>query len=306
MLFDLNGFKGYNDQFGHPAGDALLARLGQKLAAVTDEGGAYRLGGDEFCLVVPVGSIDVELLIHRASEALSEHGEGFEVTASFGAVMLFDETGDASAALSLADERLYAEKQQRRREGDVTTYAFLEALAIGERELPQEQQGIEALAIEVGQRLGLAPADVIDLGRAARLHNLGKLAVPEEIVDKPGPLDEREWEFIHQHPVVGERIVRASPGLRSVAAIVRSSHENWDGTGYPDGLIGEEIPLASRVVRACDAFCAMTSSRPYRRALTVEEALDELERGSGTAFDPDVAGALVARVRERSEADRAA
>ena len=116
------------------------------------------------------------------------------------------------------------------------------------------------------------------------------------------PLDGREWEFIHQHTVVGERILRASPVFRNAATVVRSSHERWDGTGYPDGLVGEEIPLASRIVSACDAFEAMTTPRPYRVARTTDDALEELRRCSGTQFDPRIVAVLVAVVRERVEA----
>jgi HD-GYP domain-containing protein (c-di-GMP phosphodiesterase class II) len=154
--------------------------------------------------------------------------------------------------------------------------------------------------------LGLRRDELEELERVAQLHDLGKLAVPDEILSKPGALDEREWEFVRQHTIVGERILRASPALRSVAGIVRASHENWDGTGYPDGVAGEEIPLAARIVHACNAFVAMTSDRPYRTALPVEEALDELERCAGTQFDPTVVRVLVARVRDEQEAERAA
>ena len=115
--------------------------------------------------------------------------------------------------------------------------------------------------------LGLRRDELEELDRAAQLHDLGKLAVPDEILSKPGPLDDREWAFVRQHTIVGERILRASPALRSVATVVRASHENWDGSGYPDGLAGEEIPLASRIIRACNAFVAMTSQRPYREAM---------------------------------------
>ena len=180
--------------------------------------------------------------------------------------------------------------------------AFLEALAIREPSLHAHLEGVAALALEVGTRLGLSAGDLEELSRAAQLHDLGKVAVPDEILGKPGDLDEREWEFIHQHTVVGERILRASPALRNAATIVRSSHERWDGTGYPDGLTGEEIPLASRIVSACDAFEAMTSSRPYRAARTVDDAVAELERCSGTQFDPAIVDVLVTVVRERVEA----
>jgi two-component system, cell cycle response regulator len=307
MLFDLDGFKGYNDTFGHPAGDALLARLGEKLATVpSGSGAAYRLGGDEFCLIAAVAEGEAEPLIDRACAALSERGEGFEIETSFGAIMLPDEATDANQALQLADERLYAQKYSRRGESDRTMAALLEALSVREPELEAQVAGVGSLAGDVGRMLGLRRDELEELDRAAQLHDLGKLAVPDEILSKPGPLDEREWAFVRQHTIVGERILRASPALRSVATVVRASHENWDGTGYPDGLEGEEIPLASRIIRACNAFVAMTSHRPYREAMSVDDALNELMRCAGTDFDPTVVRVLVAHVRDEHEAERAA
>ena len=307
MLFDLDGFKSYNDTFGHPAGDALLNRLGVKLAAVPGAGGAaYRLGGDEFCLIAAVDEGEAEPLIDQACAALSERGEGFEIETSFGAIVLPDEASDASQALQLADERLYAQKYSRRGESDRTMAALLEALSVRDAALQDQLAGVGSLAAEVGRMLGLRRDELEELDRAAQLHDLGKLAVPDEILSKPGPLDEREWAFIRQHTIVGERILRASPALRSVATVVRASHENWDGSGYPDGISGEDIPLASRIIRACNGFVAMTSQRPYRDAMPVEAALDELTRGAGSDFDPTVVRVLVARVRDEHEAERVA
>ena len=307
MVFDLDGFKGYNDTFGHPAGDALLVRLGAKLALVSgDRGAAYRLGGDEFCVLVRIGEGDEEALVDASVRALSEHGEAFDVSSSFGAVLLPEEAADPSHALSVADERLYAQKRSRRDDTDRTMHVLLEALTTREPEFQAHVEGVAALSVEIGRRLGLATAELDDLFRASQLYDLGKLAVPDEILRKRGPLDEREWEFIRQHTVVGERILRASPALKDVSPLVRSSHENWDGSGYPDGLVGEDIPLAARIIRVCDAFTAMTAARPYRDALTETEALEELEDGSGTEYDPTVARVVVAHLRERLEAERAA
>ena len=307
MLFDLDGFKGYNDTFGHPAGDALLVRLGAKLAGVPGDGGAvYRLGGDEFCLVATIAEGEAEPLIDRACDALSERGEGFEIMSSFGAVLLPDEATDASQALQTADERLYAQKYSHRGESERTMAALLAALAIREPELEAQRADIGALAADVGRMLGLRRDELDELERAAQLHDLGMLAVPDEILHKPGALDEREWAFVRQHTIVGERILRAHPGLRSVAGLVRSSHENWDGSGYPDALQGEEIPLAARIVRACNAYVAMISERPYRPAFSDEDALSELMRLAGSEHDPTVVRVLVARVRDVHEAERAA
>jgi two-component system cell cycle response regulator len=307
MLFDLDGFKNYNDTFGHPAGDALLVRLGAKLATVTNEDGqVYRLGGDEFCLMATLDEGEAEQLIDRACEALTEHGEGFEIGSSFGAVLLPDEATDASHALQTADERLYAQKYSRRGESERTMAALLAAISIREPEAEAQRADISSLALDVGGSLGLRRDELAELERAAQLHDLGKLAVPDEILHKPGPLDEREWEFVRQQTIVGERILRASPALRSVAGIVRSSHENWDGSGYPDGLAGEDIPVAARIVRACNAYVAMTSDRPYRPALSEDEALNELMRLAGTEYDATVVRVLVARIRDEHEAERAA
>ncbi|HUG64098.1 MAG TPA: HD domain-containing phosphohydrolase [Gaiellaceae bacterium] len=307
MLFDLDGFKGYNDTFGHPAGDSLLARLGEKLAAVPgSDGAAYRLGGDEFCLIAPVGEGEAEPLVDRACDALTERGEGFEIETSFGAIMLPVEATDASQALQVADERLYAQKYRRRGESDRTMAALLEALSLREPDLQAQLAGVGALAGDIGRMLDLRRDELEELDRAAQLHDLGKLAVPDEILHKAEGLDEREWAFVRQHTIVGERILRASPALRSVASVVRSTHENWDGSGYPDRLAGEEIPLAARIVYACNAFVAMRTDRPYREALPVDEALNELMRCAGTQFDPTVVRVLVARVRDEQEAERAA
>lgn len=307
MLFDLDGFKSYNDTFGHPAGDALLSRLGEKLAAVPGAGGAvYRLGGDEFCLLSPVTREGAEAVIDRACEALVERGEGFEIGSSFGAVLLPGDATDASHALQAADERLYAQKYTRRGESERTMAALLEALTVREPDLQARLAGVGALAHAVGTRLGLRRDELEELARAAQLHDLGKLAVPDEILHKPGQLDEREWAFVRQHTIVGERILRASPALRSVASVVRATHENWDGSGYPDGLVGEDIPLAARIVRACDAFVAMTSTRPYREAVAPTDALNELMRLAGAEFDPTVVRVVVAEIREEQEAEQAA
>jgi HD-GYP domain-containing protein (c-di-GMP phosphodiesterase class II) len=206
----------------------------------------------------------------------------------------------------VADERLYAQKYARRGESDRTMAALLEALSLREPELHAHLEGVGSLAVETGRTLGLRRDELDELARAAQLHDLGKLAVPDEILHKPGPLDDSEWAFVRQHTIVGERILRASPALRSVASVVRSSHEHWDGSGYPDGLAGEDIPLASRIVNACDAYYAMTSNRPYREALSPNDALNELMRLAGAQFDPDVVRVIVAHVRDTSDAERAA
>ncbi len=139
----------------------------------------------------------------------------------------------------------------------------------------------------------MSDPELDELNRAAELHDIGKAAVPDTILGKQGPLAEEEWEFVRRHTLIGERILLAAPALAPVAAIVRSSHERWDGTGYPDRLSGKATPLAARIVAVCDAFDAITTDRPYAPARTREQAIEELRAHAGSQFDPDVVRAFL-------------
>jgi two-component system, cell cycle response regulator len=297
-LFDLDGFKSYNDSFGHLAGDALLKRLAAKLEAGTSSWGrVYRMGGDEFCVLSDAAPADADGLVASAGQALSEHGDGFLVTSAFGSVLLPHEADSASDALRLADTRMYAHKESRRpsiprQAGGVLVRAQTER----DRALGEHASDVAALAGPVARRLGLEGDDLQNVRQVAELHDVGKLAIPDAILDKPGALTDDEWELVRRHPVVGQRILAAAPALVSVADIVRSTHERFDGDGYPDGLVGADIPLVARIVAVCDAFDAMTSRRPYRPPLSVEEALVELRRCAGTQFDPTVVAAFLAEL----------
>jgi two-component system cell cycle response regulator len=297
-MFDLNGFKRYNDTFGHPAGDSLLTRLGSRLSEAAAPGSAYRLGGDEFCVLIPDGG-DTERWLTRADEALTENGDGFHISASRGSVRIPGEAPDPEEAMHQADRRMYAVKLSGRGDGDHTVDALTRALEEAKPTTETRSEDVATLTRDVGRRLGLTPEEIDAMVRAAKLHDVGKMAIPDEILSKPGPLDEEEWDYIRKHTVIGERIVAAAPPLLPVAALVRSSHERWDGGGYPDGLAGESIPRGARIVFACDAFDAMIRDRPYCPARTPEEAIAELRRCSGTQFEPQVVDAVIAVVEER-------
>jgi two-component system cell cycle response regulator len=294
-LFDLDGFKHYNDSYGHPAGDALLQRLGAKLAAhVAGAGTAYRMGGDEFCVLLADGAGPNEEAAACAG-ALSEQGDGFTITCSFGAIAVPGEAQDAGEALRIADQRMYAHKHSGRTSArNQSRDVLLRALAERNPELGEHISGVAELAEAVARGLHLDEEQADHVRHAAALHDVGKVAIPDAILNKPAALDEAEWEFIRRHTIIGERIVAAAPALRQVAALVRSSHERWDGGGYPDALAGEEIPLGARIVSVCDAFDAMVADRPYRSGMDAADALAELERCSGTQFDPDVVTAFAA------------
>jgi diguanylate cyclase (GGDEF)-like protein len=302
-FFDLNGFKRYNDSFGHAAGDALLARIGAALSkSVADHGRAYRLGGDEFCVLLDGRFARHDRVVAAAVAALVERGSAFTVGASVGLAVVPDDALTSGAALQLADERMYADKassSSRAQARDV----LMQLLSERTPGLHEHVTSVGALANAIGVDMQLEPEELDVLLRAAELHDIGKLAVPDEILDKPGRLTASEWEFMHQHPVIGERILSAAPALGPVAKLVRSSHERWDGTGYPDGLAGTEIPLGARIVSVCDAFEAITSDRVYQRARSYAEAVAELRRGAGTQFDPAVVDAVC---RHLSTSPRAA
>jgi two-component system, cell cycle response regulator len=140
--------------------------------------------------------------------------------------------------------------------------------------------------------MGLTGEEQQQLQQAAELHDVGKVAIPDAILHKPGPLDEEEWAFVRRHTLIGERIIGAAPALAQAAKLVRSTHERFDGSGYPDGLAGEQIPLGSRIIAACDAFTAMTHPRTYAPTMTSEQALAELHRCAGGQFDPQVVAVL--------------
>jgi two-component system cell cycle response regulator len=287
LIFDLNGFKRYNDTFGHPAGDALLARLGGRLAARAGVSGrAYRLGGDEFCALLEITRAPEEIAADLTASLL-ESGEHFTIGACYGEVLLGQETRDPAEALRIADQRLYAQKKLVREPAHPEWRDVLLGL-LRERdpELDTHVHRVARLAGWLGREIGMHGDALRDLVAAAELHDIGKAAIPEAILAKPTALDAQERAFVERHTVIGERIIASAPTGRPVAAIVRATHERYDGRGYPDGLAGEQIPLAARIIAICDAYEAMTGERGYRVPLHLEQARDELRRGAGHQFDP--------------------
>jgi two-component system, cell cycle response regulator len=289
-LFDLDGFKLYNDTFGHPAGDALLEGLSGRLASFAKpKGRAYRLGGDEFCLLAECTAAEVDAIIAGASAALSERGEGFAIAASQGNVLLPSEADSVKAAMLLADRRMYANKvSERTSAGSQSRDVLLAALRERQPALADQAVDVAEIALAVAEELGMEAEERDETYRAAQLQGVGKMAIPDAILGKPGPLEDAEWEFVRKHTLIGERIIASAAALVPVARLVRSSAERWDGSGYPDSLSGEQIPLGARVVAVCEAYAAMVSERPYSVAMRPERALEELRLGAGSQFDPGV------------------
>jgi len=294
-IFDLDGFKFYNDNFGHPAGDRLLQRLAHRMnAAVGDRGRVYRIGGDEFLVLLWGRTTDCQSLFKLIGESISERGEGFELSASRGSAEYPDECPTIGLAVSLADERMYSAKSSSRTSARSQVHqALVRSIRERQPDLAEHTNRVSELSVAVARKFVEDPEGLDVIERAAQLHDVGKVAIPDAILDKPGPLDDDERALMMQHTIIGERIIAASPAMSPVALLVRHSHEHWDGSGYPDGLKGAEIPLGSRIILACDALEAMTGRRPYGSPRTEPEAIDELRSCAGRQFDSEVVDVLI-------------
>ena len=292
-IYDLDGFKQYNDSFGHPAGDALLVRFADHLQrAVGASATAYRMGGDEFCVLGLTRGTEGAAIARRGATALNEKGEAFSISCSYGVAHLPHEASTVEEALRVADQRMYDHKATRASASRQTADVLLKALSEMAPTLCDHLSVVAHLAATTAERLGVTGHEVKRIELAAQLHDVGKMAIPDTILSKPGPLGAEEWEFMRRHTLVGERIMRAAPCLETAADLVRSCHERYDGRGYPDRLAGGDIPLGASIIAVCDAFDAMTSPRPYSDAITVAEAIAELRRCSGSQFDPMIVEAF--------------
>jgi HD-GYP domain-containing protein (c-di-GMP phosphodiesterase class II) len=242
--------------------------------------------------------------LNAVRDALEERGDSFVVTASYGVVYLPTEASDATDALRIADTRMYQNKRGGR-SSTVSQTSELARAVIAEHDLGlhQHSNGVAAMAEAIGTELGLDQDQLVDLRRVADLHDIGKVGVPRTILDALSPLSKQEWRFIHQHTLIGERILASAPALASIGRLVRSTHERYDGTGYPDRLAGENIPLLSRIVFVCDSWDAMTNGRrPCRTPLIPQQALAELQNNAGTQFDPMIVDAALTVIRHQLQA----
>src|SRR3954467_4182742 len=319
-LVDVDDFKRINDRFGHPAGDRVLSELAARLRQA---GEAFRLGGDEFALLLP--GYDESAALTAAYSVVERVGmltldDIGSVTVSAGVATSPHHAADRDELVRLADSALYWAKEYGKNRArayrpDVIELAELKRLASGPDRAARfraaaslaravdardvytgsHSQRVADLAARTARRLGL-PDEEVELTRlAASLHDLGKLAIPEEILRKPGPLTEPERIVLERHPQIGFRMLE-SLGVDPVADWVLHHHERWDGSGYPDGLSGEDIPLGSRIVHVAEVFDAMTFGRLYRSPRTREAALEEIDRCAGAQFDPQVVRAFLSAV----------
>jgi GGDEF domain-containing protein len=288
-LFALDGFKDYNDAYGGVCGDALLAWLGRKLRdAVGAYGNAYRMRGGSFALLAVGSERFTNALCASAASALSESGDGFQISCDVGGASLPGETVHPREALELAARRAAKAGSERY----VKSGRRAPSDAIQALRLVRSRQDVAALATAVARRLDVPETEIPNVANAMHFCDVGNVAVPRAVLGYPGKITGPEWQFILLHTLVGERLLAGPLGMDRVARLVRHTHERWDGSGYPDNLAGEAIPLASRIVFVCSAFHDMTSDRPHHAALEPGDALAQLERGAGAQFDPNVVRAF--------------
>ena len=226
------------------------------------------MGGDEFCVLIEPGADDPEQLVRSAAAALSETGDGFTIGCSYGSILLPDEAADPAEALRIADQRMYAQKHAGPHVGRPPEQGRAAARADRAQPRPRRPPRRASPSSPSAPRAGSGCPPRRSSGSAtpASCTTPARSRSPTAILSKPGPLTEDEWAFVRRHPLIGERIVRSAPSLSRVAELVRSTHERFDGAGYPDRLQADAIPLGSRIVAVCDAFDAMTSERPYAAA----------------------------------------
>jgi two-component system, cell cycle response regulator len=301
LLFDLDGLQTYNDRFGYSAGDDLVRRIAATMveSAAPLGGKAYRIDDSRLALLVPAADMRLGEIVIAATANLHDEGRDLLIGRAYGEVAIPDEAVDPEIAMQIAGQRLAAHNQRQHRSARRQAHAVLMSVLGARRpELRSHLRIVAYRAISLCRRLGLGREEIDDVALAAELQDVGLLAVPEAVLEKKGRLEPHEVELIRNRPIAGERIIGAAPGLAPVAGLVRSSSERFDGSGFPDGLAGDAIPLGSRIIAVAVAYAAMTASRPYRPAGSPEDALAELRRCAGTQFDPDIVEALAADLEE--------
>ncbi len=335
VMLDIDYFKVYNDTYGHQEGDHLLVEIGRLLKRTVRKNDlAFRYGGEEFAVLLPDTLPEAGFLIaERIREAVEqfpfpgfEKQPGGKVTVSCGVATMPQHARDAEDLVRKADRVLYRAKETGRNrtllystqeeERDTqrepvelfpildSIETLLSVLRARDPYICHHSIRVEKYAAAVAERLGLGEKEIFHLRVAALLHDLGKVKLNQATLSRPGRLSAGEWEKMKLHTLWGADVIKCIDGFKPVEAAITYHHERYDGTGYPEGLRGEEIPIEARILAVADSFDAMTTSRPYQPAKKLSEAIDELKRNAGTQFDPRVVKALIETIGTSRTFDR--
>jgi len=315
FMLDLDNFKAYNDTYGHPAGDILLSQIGKIIkGSVRNVDQAFRYGGDEFCIILPqTTGEDAYVVAERVRVQIAKEMEkrAIAVTASIGLANYPADGVVADELVDVADNVLYHAKRAggnqillssgvlsepldgggihgtyAKRNGLSAVYALVSAVEAKDPYIYGHSRKVNTYAVALAEAIRLSPEEVANVSTAALLHDIGKIGIPDKVLNKKGKLSEEDCKAIKTHPKLGATIIRNIPHLAPCVNSILHHHERWDGGGYPEGLKGEEIPIEARILAIADTFEAMTSTRPYRPALPLEEIIKEFKKGAGLQFDP--------------------
>jgi diguanylate cyclase (GGDEF)-like protein/putative nucleotidyltransferase with HDIG domain len=321
IFLDLDFFKAYNDKHGHLAGDKVLARIGQLIErSIRNIDIAFRYGGDEFAVLLPQSEVDDAFVVAervRAKIASEMHKRKLRITTSIGLASWPSDGVTSDELINAADKALYYTKQTggnrtclvskmlpsltetagissaAEKEASSTIYALAATIEARDPYTYGHSKKVSSYAVALAEAIGLPSKKVTVVSTAALLHDIGKIGIPDEVLNKVGKLEAETWDLIQSHSKLSATIVGHVVSLVSCLPAILHHHERWDGSGYPSGLKGEAIPIEARILAIADAFDAMTSPRPYRQALSYKKVLDELKRCAGTQFDPELVEAFL-------------
>ena len=301
LMADINGLKLVNDAFGYKSGDRLIQKTATILKQECGEQGIVaRIGGDEFVILFPnIGELEATTIQDHIKKTISESNfENMILSVSLGLGCKTDRTEDLKKLYKEAESNLYKHKvyeslSQRSRTIDLITSTLFEK---SYREMAHSKRVSEICKL-IATQMSFSAEAINRMRIAGLMHDIGKIGVSEQILNKPANLDETEWEQMKNHPEIGYRILLSTPEYSEIAEYILAHHERWDGKGYPRGLSGEAIPLEARIIAVADSYDAMITTRTYKKGLDKEEAIDELQRCSGTQFDPAIVSVLIASIQ---------
>lgn len=292
IMGDVNGLKMANDVFGHLEGDKLLKKIADIFSSSTkSEDIVARIGGDEFAIIMPKTDFNTaaQLVKDIKKKCVNDTSGPIQPSVAIGLAEKAQFSQSLVEVYKEAEDRMYNNKLV---ESKSTRSSIIESLRKTLEEKTHETEEhcrrLKNLMLEIARQLGLSEVQLFEYELLGILHDIGKVAIPDNILEKPDKLSSDEWRIMRNHSEIGYRIAASTPELITIAEAILCHHERWDGKGYPQGLSGEQIPLSSRVLSVVDAFDAMTNDRPYRKALSHSSAIEEIKRCSGTQFDPKI------------------